>query len=92
MGGEGARAVRAGRTGELPVRSRTQAFDQVYEARGRGLPPQAANRPLRGQLFDIARILTLIATIEVSQDPDVERDRHGSQQLEAPARPDREAA
>jgi serine protease AprX len=42
------------------------AFAQVYDA-AVGQRPQT--QPMRGQLFDIARILTLIAAIIVSQDP-----------------------
>jgi serine protease AprX len=44
-----------------------EAFDQVRDA-ALGCPPKAA-LPMRGQLLDVARILTLIAAIEVSQDP-----------------------
>ena len=43
------------------------AFDQVYAA-ARGWPREKEGN-LRGQLFEIARILTLIAAIYVSQDP-----------------------
>lgn len=45
------------------------AFGQVYRA-ARGLPPEPGDR-LRGQLFEIARMLTLISAIYESQDPDV---------------------
>lgn len=43
------------------------AFDQVYRA-ALGLPP-SSEAPMRGQLLDVARILTLIAAIQVSRDP-----------------------
>lgn len=54
--------------GKLPFDAE-QAFDQVVRA-ARGSAPRGSNQ-LRGQLFDIARILTLIAAIYVSQDPEV---------------------
>jgi subtilisin family serine protease len=46
-----------------------EAFDQVYDSalgRARGEKPV-----LRGQLFEIARILTLIAAIYVSENPEI---------------------
>ena len=45
------------------------AFDQVYAA-ARGWPREKEGN-LRGQLFEIARILTLIAAIYVSEDPKI---------------------
>src|SRR3954468_2063836 len=53
---------------ELPF-DPASAFDQVYAA-ARGVP-RTREGNLRGQLFEIARILTLIAAIYVSQAPDV---------------------
>jgi hypothetical protein len=53
---------------ELPF-DPAAAFDQVYAAAlGR---PRGAEGNLRGQLFEIARVLTLIAAIYVSQAPEV---------------------
>jgi hypothetical protein len=46
------------------------AFGQVYDAAAGGIP--YSENPLRGQLFEIARILTLIAAIEVSQDSELD--------------------
>jgi hypothetical protein len=46
------------------------AFKQVYAA-ALGEKPSAPT-PLRGQILDVARVLTLIAAIEVSQDPELE--------------------
>jgi hypothetical protein len=45
------------------------AFEQVIRA-ARGLPPRG-DKQLRGQLFEIARVLTLISAIYVSQDPEL---------------------
>jgi len=55
--------------GDLPF-DPDAAFGQVYDA-ATGSRPYGEN-PLRGQLFEIARILTLIAAIEVSQDPELD--------------------
>ncbi len=55
--------------GDLPF-DPDAAFGQVYDAATGGRP--YAEDPLRGQLFEIARILTLIAAIEVSQDPELQ--------------------
>lgn len=55
--------------GKLPF-DPEQGFEQVVRA-ARGLAPQGAS-PLRGQLFEIVRILTLISAIYVSQDPEIE--------------------
>ena len=46
-----------------------QAFEQVVRA-ARGLAPRGAGQ-LRGQLFEIARVLTLISAIYVSRDPEL---------------------
>ncbi|HYW15406.1 MAG TPA: S8 family serine peptidase [Allosphingosinicella sp.] len=54
--------------GKLPF-DPDQAFEQVVRA-AHGLPPRGA-RQLRGQLFEIARVLTLISAIYVSQDPEL---------------------
>jgi hypothetical protein len=64
--------------GDLPF-DPDAAFDQVYDA-ATGSRPYAEN-PLRGQLFEIARILTLIAAIEVSQDPELKEITEAEQLL-----------
>jgi hypothetical protein len=46
-----------------------KAIRQVCDA-ALGYAP-SVEKPLRGQLFEAARVLTLIATIQVSQDPDI---------------------
>jgi hypothetical protein len=51
---------------EGPSFDPASAFEQVYDA-ALGRRPRSA--PFRGQLLDVARILTLIAAIIVSQDP-----------------------
>lgn len=48
------------------------AFRQVYDA---ALGRRPRGTPLRGQLLDVARILTLIAAIIVSQDPTLDEIR-----------------
>lgn len=53
--------------GDAPPFDPLDAFDQVYHA-ALGLPP-SAKTPMRGQLLDVARILTLIAAIQISRDP-----------------------
>ncbi|MGA9581150.1 MAG: S8 family serine peptidase [Allosphingosinicella sp.] len=57
-----------GEPGKLPF-DPDQAFDQVVRA-ARGQAPRGADQ-LRGQLFEIARVLTLISAIYVSQDPEL---------------------
>ena len=58
-----------GKAGKPPF-DPEQAFEQVVRA-ARGLAPRGTKQ-LRGQLFEVARVLTLISAIYVSQDPELD--------------------